>query len=687
MIDIDKIFNIEKDTTKKNINKNISLTNPILYIFIGEHESDILNNIYNFNEEKELNTTGAIEYINISTKTHDLFNNIILNKNESEDFLEKRKSISENFDKDDDIIKVISNIELKFLERSYIIPIRRRIHFVVESYNEYSCLLDKIISIIQKFFLNRNLIAIIDIFVIIDDKPDNTEIQRAYTYILLEELKSIEKDINMIYIMSNLNSSRKISKLEEIYTSIARTAIIKEFDYKKQPYDFSYNEGKIIDNVKNISEGKGNFYSLGLKVIERPKSAVQFIALKTMIHNENFIKTNIIDENVTNIVKKLSQTISNVYKNALSDTNFMELENISGIMINIKASYYNCDTNIELIKDFFCENIDKYFEYNSEYYLHSYEQEASNYIKECFKNHISNSSIGYFTAVEILKKLKIEIKEIKQTLLNSIYEQQINLDNWKDKQFIYTKKLFEDKYKFAFDIANQYIMCLYKIFIPKTALKVYTSFENTLEKLINDSELLNKEFINSKQKLIEMTELILSNIEGELITTNFIDYYSNKIKKYIEENYKDYFENVYSKIFDLSREDINIFYSECVKYINNFILNSEKFNLNVYEEILQRLLNYNSEYNEQLVNDLFNREITDNKFYFVKLINERNFYSNICVLTDNNSIIKKISNSDINYIVYSGDSKLEIIYFIGAFKEDNLIFYNLYKEAYLKSTT
>lgn len=685
MIDIDKIFCTETNNTH-NTHNNINITNPILYIFVGGNGTEILKSIYDFNEDKQLNTTGAVEYINIGTEFCNCTNNnnVLISECEEENFMKRRKIIYEDFKKCDDILKMVSYIELKFLERSYIMPIRRRVHFIVEASNEYSCILAKVIDVIEKFMLSRNLAPVIDIFAIIDDKPDNPDTKNAATYTLLQELKEIENNINMIYLLSNLNSSRTISNQNEIYTSIARTSLIKDFDYNEQPYDYSYNERKIIENAKNISqEKKGIFYSLGLKTIERPKDVLQFIALNIVIDRNDFTNKDIIDECTINMIDGFLKILNNITKNTFIDDSFMQLQHINGIMIENNYDIY--ETNIEMITNCFHKNLDKYFEYNLENNLSFDKYKVDEYINQCFENYISNPNIGYFSAVDILKKANSKLYEIKDNLLKSVYEIQIKFDNWKDKQFNYKKKFFDDKNQPIFDIASEYINCLYKLFIPNMALEAYENFKTKVEKLIYNADLLEIELKSSQKKLIDMAEARLTVENYSLIKIRFIDYYKSIIKKNIEKNYNDYFENIYSKILDLTKEDINIFYTECFKYINKFILHSSEFNLTVYDEISNRLLDDNKgEYNEHSVNDLFNKEITDDKFYFIKLINEKNFYSNICVLTDNNSIINKISNSDINYIVYDGEAKLEILYFIGTFSEESLAYDSIYKSAYSK---
>lgn len=684
MIDIDRVFNIQKESNKNNT-QGISITNPILYIFIGGNGFEVLNEIYNFNEKKGLNSTGAVEYINISKTFCDFVNNnnIILSECEEEGFIERRKTIYEEFDRYEDIFKIISYIELKFLEHSYTMPVKRRVHFIVEAYNEYSCILDKIIEVAKNFFISRNLVPIIDIFLLINDKPDNTESQKASTYMLLQECKLLKNDINMIYILSNINSSRTVSKETEIYTSIARTAMIKEFDYNKQPYDFSYDEGKIIDNTKNVQKDKrGIFYSLGLKTIERPKDAINFIALNALIDENLIINEDIINDNSTQLIKGFIKILNDISKRPLNNDIFIQKENISSVMIDNEVNFYNCDTNIDLINTCFHNNLDKYFEYNADTNLSFDKALGIKYIDEQFKELILNSNIGYFAAVKILKNMSAKLIDIKKSLIQSKDEIQSRFDNWKQQKFVYKKRVLEDKYQPIFNLAKDYIMQLYKLFAPSVALKAFENFEITLNNLINQADLINKELKATQNKLTDMTNSLLLDTKGEIVKINFVDYYTNLVKKYIKSNYNDYFKNVYSKIYDLGLKDINDFYIECIKYINK-ILESKEFNLNVYDEILNRLLNdENNEYNESLINDLFNKEITDNKFYYIKLINENNFYSNICVLTDNNSVINKISNSEINYIVYSSESKLEILYFIGAFNDDSLAYINSYKLAY-----
>lgn len=684
MIDIDKIFSIETNSSH-NTHNNINITNPILYIFVGGNGTDILKSIYDFNENKQLNTTGAVEYINIGTEfcSYTNNNNILISECEEENFIKRRKLIYEDFKKSDDILKMISYIELKFLERSYTMPIHRRIHFIVEANNEYSCILTKVIDVIEKFLLSRNLAPVIDIFAIIDDKPDNSDTKNANTYILIQELKQIVNNINMIYLLSNLNSLRTISNQNEIYTSIARTSVIKDFDYNQQPYDYSYNERKIIENAKNISQDKkGLFYSLGLKTIERPKEALLFVALNMVIDRNNSINEDSIDECTTNIINDFLKILNNIAKNPFNDDSFMQAQHISGIMLD--NNYDIPETNIEIITACFAKNLDKYFQYNCENNLLFDKNIPEDYIYKCFKNYISDSNVGYFAGVDILKKVTSKLDDIKDTLLKSLYEIQVKFDNWKNKPFIYKKKFFDDKNQPIFDIANEYINYLYKLLIPKIALEIFENFKTKLEFLITNADLLEKELQSSQRKLIEMAEARLEVENGYLIKIKFIDYYKNMIRKIIEKNYSDYFENVYSKIFDLTKEDVNIFYAECVNYINKFILGLSEFNLTVYDEISNRLIDDGKgEYNEHSVNDLFNKEIMDDKFYFIKLINEKNFYSNICVLTDNNSIINKISSSDINYIVYDGEAKLEILYFIGTFNEESLAYNSIYKSAYI----
>lgn len=688
MIDIDRIFDSQNSTG--NLDEKINISNPILYIFVGGDGTSILKYIYDFNQSKGLNATGAVEYINIGSEVCDFINNnnLILQQCDEQNFIKRYSTIYDEFDRYDEILKMVSYIELKFLEHSYTMPIRRRVHFIVECGNEYSCIVKKVIDTVSDFLLSRNLAPIIDIFAIIDDKPDNTEIQKASTYLLLKELDNIKeyenKNINMIYLLSNINSMRMIAKPEQIYTSIARTALVKEFDYKQQPYDFSYDEGRIIENAKNIPKDKrGNFYSIGLKTIELPKDALQFVALSILIDNNNPVNNDVVDELANQCINEFLQILDNILKNPLNNSSFLEMENIIGVMTDTKASYEQCDTNMDVISIFFGNQLDKYFEYNSMNNLSFDIHIAENYLNSKFKEFVTDKNIGYFIADSILKSIKSKLELIKEDFIKSDYEMNIKFDNWKSQIFVYKKKLFEDRYQPAFNIANQYISYLYKNFIPFTLLKIFENFETELKNMLNINDKLNLEIQISQKKLLDTVKNRLSDKSDILIRINFIDYYSNVVKTYIHDNYSQYFEKIYSKIYDIGKKDINLFYTECVKYINEFILKQAGFNLNVYDEIKNRLLaDASGEYDEHSINDLFNKEITDSRFYFIKLINENNFYSNICVLTDNNSVIEKISNSDINYIVYNGDSKLEILYFIGTFASDSLSFFSSYKKSY-----
>lgn len=695
MIDIDKVFDMEKNDDKKVIHGGITLSNPILYIFIGNDGTDALKDIYEFNQYKQLNDTEMVEYINIGTQisTYTNNNNVLISTFDEGNIIKKRKKIYDSFEKSSEILKIVSYIELKFLKHSYSIPIRRRIHFIVNAGNEYSCVIKKVICDINKFFISRNLLPIMDIFTLINDKPDNKECEKISTYSLLQELKEIginqEYNINMIYVLSNLNSLRTLSNQKDIYTSIARTAIVKEFDYNQQLYDFSYNEGRIIDNVKNISkEKRGVFYSLGLKTIEKPIDILQFIALNTVIGRNDCVREDDINDFVSHTINDIYKIITDIYKRPLNNSDFMDNNNISSIMFNIKHIYDNAETNIDFIDNCFGKLLDKYFEYNSYDNLAFDENRISNYIVECFNKCILDLNIGYFVAVDILKNVQIKCEEIKESIEKTKYENEVKFENWKRNQPVIKKKSFDifgTKYQFIFDIAREYIMYVYKIFSSSITLIAFENFENKMQELISITTILNKELQDSQKELILMAENKISINKDELIKNNFITYYSNHIKKFIEKNYEDYFNSVYSKIFYLTRQDVNLFYSECLKYIDGFILEAPEFNLTVYDEILSRLIDDGKgEYNEQVVNDLFNKEITDNKFYFIKLINENNFYSNICVLTDNSNIINKISGSDINYIIYNGDSKLEILYFIGIFNDESLAYNNIYKDAYLE---
>lgn len=682
MIDIDKIFDIEKVSNKGNL-KSINITNPILYIFIGEDGNKILKEIYDFNEMKQVNSTGAVDYINISTKLCDFLNNnnLILDGYDNDNFIDRRQQICQEFDKYNDIIKILSHSELKFLERSYSMPVRRRIHFIIESYNEYSCLLTEIIETVKNFFTSRNLVSIIDVFALINDKPDNTDIQKSSTYMIINDLKLIKDSINMIYLLSNINSLRTVSKEEDIYKAIAKTTLIKEFDYSNQPYDFSYNETKLIENTKTVKQDKrGIFYSLGFKIIERPNDILKLVALSILIENNKLLSENEIISLSEAVLKGFVQILNNISKNPLKTQNFMEKDNIMSVMFYKDSAFNDCTTNGQVIDNFFGANLDKYFDYNVDLNLSFDKNLSPSFITQKFENFIADSNVGYFEAVKILKRVAKNLNEIKQNLLSNKEETTVNLKNWKLKKFVYKKRLFENIYNPIFDVAKEYISYLYKLFIPNVALDIFDEFELKLNSLIETADLLNEEIKLSHQKLIDTANLKLAD-KGNIVKINFIEYYMVQLKKYIGNNYDEYFKNVYSKIFEF-RDDINVFYGKCADYINT-ILAAPEFNLNVYDEISQRLINNgNSEYNEISINNLFNQEITDNKFYYIKLINETNFYSNICVLTDNNSIIKKITNSEVNYIVYSGESKLEILYFIGTFDDKSLTYNNLYYTSY-----
>lgn len=686
MIDIDKIFKIEKDNSIKG---SIKISNPMIYIFVGNDGKEVLEQIYNFNQTKALNAIGIIDYINIGKEFCDFINNnLILAECEESNFIERYSDIYDNFDKSEELSKMIAYTELKFLHHIYSNPIRRRIHFIVQASSEYSSLIDKITSIVNEFLLSRNLAPIIDIFVLIDDKPNNTNEQKASTYLLLQKLKAIKENelynVNMIYLVSNLNNLRTISKQEDIYTSIAKTAIIKDYDYTHQPYDFCYDEGKIIDNAKKVpDEKRGVFYSLGLKTIQRPNNLLKFIILSTLIDENLKINEDILDSLSSEVLKKFLNILNSVSRDSIKNQNFMDVNNISSIMINTEASYNECDTNLDVIRNFFGDSLEKYFKYNSESNLSFNKNKASNYIKETFNNYILDSNVGYFAAVKILKKVKNQLKDIKDDLLKLDYENQIKIESWKNSAFLYKKNFLRNKYQLAFDIASEYINYLYKIFSPQITLYIFEDFEKELNKLIEISEALNRELKISKKQLIDLSNTKFLEQKNKLVKINFIEYYQQLTKNYIKNNYEVYFENVYSQIFKLAKEDINSFYEICVKYIDDFILKDSNFNLNVYDEILKRLLADSSgEYNEWRVNDLFNKEIIDNKFYFVKLINENNFYSDICVLTDNNSVIEKISNTNINYIVYNEKARLEVIYFIGTFDINSLAYGNSYEKSY-----
>lgn len=687
MIDIDKIFKINKDNS---IRGNINISNPILYIFVGDDGREVLKQIYNFNQAKQLNITGIIEYINIGKEFCDFIdnNNLILADCEETDFIKRYSDIYDDFDKSEEISKMIAYIELKFLQHTYSNPIRRRVHFIVEASSEYSTLIDKIITIIDKFLLSRNLAPIIDIFVLINDKPDNTDIQKASTYLLLEKLKNIKENelynVNMIYLTSNLNNLRTLSKKEDIYTSIARTAIIKDFDYMHQPYDFSYDEGKIIDNAKKVpDEKRGVFYSLGLKTIQRPKDILKFILLATLIDENNKVDEDTLDRLAAEILKNLSEMLESISKTPIKNQNFMDINNVMSIMVNTNTSYNDCDTNLDIIRNFFDDSIDKYFKYNCENNLSFNKNIALNYINQTFNNYILDTNIGYFAAVKVLKKVQTQLKDIKENLIKLNYENQIKLDAWNNKSFLYKRKILENKYQPAFNIAIEYMNYLYKIFAPQITLKTFESFEKELDNLIKNTEVLNRELEASKKQLIDLSHTRFLEEKNELIKINFVNYYKQLTKDYIKNNYDIYFERIYSKIFEVGKNDIDNFYKLCVEFIDEFILEDSNFNLNVYNEILKRLMaDVSGEYTEIKVNDLFNKEIIDNKFYFVKLINENNFYSDICVLTDNNSVIEKISNANINYIVYNEKDKLEIIYFIGTFEINSLAYGSSYRQSY-----
>lgn len=687
MIDIDKIFKIENDDIIRGTG-SVNISNPIIYIFVGSEGKEILEQIYNFNNKNQLNSIGIIEYINIGKEFCEFINNnnLILADCEKTDFIQRYSSIQNDFNKSEELTKMIAYIELKFLQHSYINPIKRRIHFIVQAESEYSSLIDRIIDIVNNFFISRNLAPIIDIFVLINDSPDNTDKQKAYTYLLLEKLKRIKEDelLNMIYLISNLNNLRMLSKTEDIYKSIAKTVIIKDYDYTNQPYDFCYNEGKIIDNAKKVSDEKrGIFYSLGLKTIKRPNDILKFVILSTLINENLKVDENKLDVLSSEILKGISTILNFVSENPINNRNFMDMSNINSIMIDTNVSYNECNTNLDVIRNFFGDSIEKYFKYNSENNLSFEENKVLEYIDEIFNNYILDSNIGYFAAVKILEKVRNQLKDIKDNLLKLNHENQIKIETWQNSPFLYKKIFLENKYHSAFNIANEYINYLYKSFSPKITLCVFENFECELNRLIETSYILNKELESSKKQLLDLAQSKLLEQKDELIKINFINYYQQLTKDYVKNNYESYFKSVYSQIFKLGIEDINSFYELCVNYIDEFILKDNDFNLNVYDEILKRLLADSSgEYNQLKVNDLFNKEIIDDKFYFIKLINENNFYSDIYVLTDNNSVIEKISNTNINYIVYNEKDKLEILYFIGTFDINSLAYGNSYEKSY-----
>lgn len=676
--------------SKKYLNTNITINNPVLYIFIGKGQNnhktfEIIKNFY----DKKIQDNKIISYVSVSEE-----NITSLQSTSCNEVIKYEKSNILDFK--NKCILLLNKIQNEFLEFKYNNPVCRRVYIIFNTNEKLDISITDMTLIIKEFFVNMNNAPLIDIYAITDERNinnnDNCK-QISDSYLQLKQMNS-NNTTNMNYIISNFDSNMTISDLYYQYESIALCSLLKDCSSSYETYLNTYREQEFIQNsIQN--NNRGCFYTIGRKKIEKPEDILKMVVLKEIISdkNKNFSydikelseKFNFIKYIFNEEIEKIFDIVSSKY-----------IKHVSSLSLNAKRQFELFTKNGDALNALFGVNenssknyVDFFYEQNIvkeiEVALKSTETKMDTLFYEHILDSFESKHEGFYITKKLLNYLKENMfREIEKDLKSKVMDSEKVISFWLNDQIKEntTKPLgiFSKVYKFPFSLAKNYLNLKNQYVKAIKSLEIFEQLNKKLDDFISKSNYICEEINYS---ISYFDSFIQNNLRKnpKIITENFEQYYTNKTEEYIKNNFEHFNTNIYSCFYKIGWENINLLFEKCNEYAIE-ILKTTVFSEKIYSEIYDRVSkSQNTQFDSiEKITELLYQEINKEKIYFSNIMFLQNLFQNTCFITADTNIIKNFSidNSNLNMFFDTTNKGLDIIYLIGAFSLEQLFYAEKY---------
>lgn len=639
----------------------IEMNNPVIYIFLDELQDGIKNNY----------SSGIVDYF--STRLNNIDSIGIININEHDSNANSEEICS-------NIRTKLMEFQKNFMTKSYRYADYRRIYIICnlskESESDSISGIEIVINEITDYFKSFRMTTLIDIFGYFSIYNDY-DIKKTRDNIT-KNLDTIEKlyqnnKIHMVYLLSDINSKR-IRTEPDITNSLILSSLIKDCTgdshYKNNLK--LYDERNFIENVninmKSRNSGKCPFYTLGFKKMDAHFDGLVNAVVLSIINKcrETSAKSLGLNLNSFDLSKRME---------------FFRIEDIYSIMMSSNGFSHQNITKGDVLKSFFGDRADLFFDINAQKAGNIIEQMHSGLftkLNKTFQSSLADINMGMYNIKSVLTDyIENVIKKEEEKVINALNEQNIALNNFssgyikndnKEIGGLLGQKIRELPYEILYEYLEIKSQQFYLNKIKSLILK-YRSLVEDYIKTINEKD----SALNDFMKIIDR-QIKNSIRNSQLISTNFYEYYEKKTVKYIEDNYKDFFEGLYQYFYS---DNIIKLKEKLMDYADK-IISSQGFMQDFHSEVYSRILfaDNKSEYKtDKDVSELINKEIFEDRIYFLEILKSSSFFEEICYVSEENPIIFSSDNFENRDVCYFSDSNVNgfnVVYFVGGFYVDDI---------------
>lgn len=580
-----------------------------------------------------------------------------------------------------------------------------RVNLLIKAQDLAAAALDIVIervkSIWEEFFPED---IMIDVYCLLDERQtmEYADERKAFSYktvFALSELAARDNLLNMVYLLSNINS-KGVLKPNNAMELIAPIALMEMIKNGKTNGDSHHKLLYQDARFKSISVNKNNsFCSFGRLQFGKPDEIIELIIYKQLLQG--------LYGNMLNIDRDDLRTRIDLSQNRL-DSLFVKhfgsnsLGNDSAFYSIVKNPNFQVSSligmsNKEAINQLFGGNLDLFFQLN---YYKGYQDKAEEVIQDEILN-LKNSleqlyKQNSYSIYEVANLLGED--EVITNTLNKLLSQ--NTDNKNAQQMLFAK--WKEANADASDLkteikgikepaviyrlAGEYISLQNKALISEFNLDMIRGYKLSIGEL---REKYHKSILTLDEAKEELDRFIHMQLEEglPLQTGNCVNYYSQIVSQLITGRYKMEYEILIDSINqaisfgELTQEKLYLFLHQ---FSDKYIVKEKVFEDTFTVEMVKRLMNF--EYEGKLMasqEDIYHaayQTITDQLQYNIKIV-ETNVENNqlnkeICFIVDTYNefidyVIEKLNQYQNHYkinIFHEKDgSSMDILYLEGGF--------------------
>ncbi len=651
--------------------------NPILFVFIGEKESN----------KKLLDTAqSAFEY-HFGTNTQASY----LCFSPSVTSAEKSETVLWVGSIQKDIKNFLDASQISHKRVQYDKPLDRRICIVLDVCEIMPCPVPELTKFIQRYFENNGYTPYIDLYLVVDDDKLFDDEVKSHVKKTMEIFKDQQwmKIFNMTTFLSTLNNFTVTMDMTELYEAIVLSAVVKVLSFSDTG-GYTYSERAFKENALHTSPGR--FYTLGIKRIFRPVQLIQAIALRevfgfkqyyaskeafkreTYLNQFKCTKIEYFDEIGDAITVFLNRYKENMYSLCFHQNRQAEQLLSNGDELDAIFGVYNKTQN----------NVDAYYDLNrklfTETLIENLKAKVLSELKESIDHCLSDEACGFYHTCDLLGDLKEHLQSLILPYIARLEnESRTKLNQWRIQKMEssgkFGKKIAKGVYESTFALLSSYLD--QKIIVHKNEI---------LRKLC---EVLVSFLDRVKAEMLEMYHVLESN---DLHLKTFITEHLKRLPSVLSENFEKYYSELASaylrshaasrgrileKFYLYEETDLKALIESGVQFVSK-MLQSNEMNENVFSEINHRILGkeFRFDAKSETVTNLLDKEIFEKSVFFSCLLNSSQLYKCTLLITTNHDLIEHFvggKNQNLCLIRDNSADGLTVLYFAGLFDLKDLL--------------